>query len=277
MLDYARTPDGLISRMLEREGCPVHYWVGGAEGRSWVVLMHGATHDHRTFNLQIPALIGEYRLLVWDCRGHGRSQPIGAGFSIEMAAADLTAILAREGISQAVIVGHSMGGMIAQRFTYDLPAAVRALIILDSAPIAKAYSRLEVWATKSSVPMFRLWPYNNLRRLTANTAVLNPVARQYGYEVMGLIPRSTFIQIWAGVAEGVSTTGLPGARLAVPMLLLHGDRDRNGTIARDAKGWAASEPDCEYTIVPQAAHNAHQDNPTFVNAAILNFLRRRAG
>jgi pimeloyl-ACP methyl ester carboxylesterase len=55
--------------------------------------MHGATMDHRMFNAQVRALAPHYRVLVWDARGHGQSQPMGAGFSLERCAGDMLAVL----------------------------------------------------------------------------------------------------------------------------------------------------------------------------------------
>ena len=83
--------------ILERDGCPIHYWLSGPVHRPLVVLTHGATVDHHTFDVQIPVLSQDYRVLTWDVRGHGLSQPIGKAFSIRAAVEDLLAILAQLG------------------------------------------------------------------------------------------------------------------------------------------------------------------------------------
>ena len=62
--------------------------------------------------------------------------------------------------------------------------------------------------------------------------------------------------------------------IRVPLLMTHGEHDDYGTIRRDAKKWAAYEPDVEYVVIPDAGHNANQDNPAFMNAVIDKFLRR---
>jgi 3-oxoadipate enol-lactonase len=58
-------------------------------------------------------------------------------------------------------------------------------------------------------------------------------------------------------------------------LLTHGDQDRAGTIRRDAPRWAASDPLIEYIVIPEAHHNANQDNPRFFNRILLEFLETK--
>jgi pimeloyl-ACP methyl ester carboxylesterase len=65
------------------------------------------------FDAQLPAVVQSYRVLVWDVRGHGQSQPVGTGFSILLATEDLLAILDEAGYEQAKLVGQSMGSYIA--------------------------------------------------------------------------------------------------------------------------------------------------------------------
>ena len=66
------------------------------------------------FNAQVEAFVSDYRLLVWDARGHGQSQSIGAAFSLEHCAQDMLAILDELGVAQAILCGQSPGGYIAQ-------------------------------------------------------------------------------------------------------------------------------------------------------------------
>ena len=93
--------------ILERDGCTLHYWLAGPEERPLVVLTHGATMDHRMFVAQAEALTSHYRVLYWDVRGHGLSQPLNEDFSLRQAVADLLALLDRIGYERAALVGHS--------------------------------------------------------------------------------------------------------------------------------------------------------------------------
>ena len=277
MTDFQNTPAILSPHTSQRAGCPLHYWVGGAPERPWLVFMHGATMDHRMFNAQVQALAPDYRVLAWDARGHGQSQPMGAGFSLERCAEDMLAILDAQGVDQAILCGQSLGGYIAQHIYRLAPERVQALIMIGTTPIAKAYSRWEVWALQASLPLFRLWPYGHFTQTIARTHGRRPEVQAYMLQAARQIPRDDFVAIWQAVTVAVDEKGDPALRFDVPLLLLHGDRDRAGTIRRDMPLWAGQEQHAVYQVIPDAAHNANQDNPEFTNQAILAFLHKHVG
>ncbi|NDJ54502.1 MAG: alpha/beta hydrolase [Chloroflexi bacterium] len=274
---YASTAAGLSQSVLERKGCPLHYWMGGPRDAPLVALMHGATMDHRMFNDQVPALIDTYRVLVWDSRGHGLSQPVGIEFSLEDAADDMLAILDQEGIDKAILVGQSLGGFIAQHVYLKAPERVLGIGVIGSLNIAQPYSALEVAALKLSLPILRWWPYKNFVNLVAQRTTLDDEVRPYVREAIKLVGPDGFAAIWTGVTLGVTTEGLPGHSIDVPLLITHGDQDRTGTISRDAPKWAAKvreegKTPLRYEVIPDAAHNANQDNPAFTNRILLAWL-----
>ncbi|MFU8772045.1 MAG: alpha/beta fold hydrolase [Anaerolineales bacterium] len=268
---------GKSEHILERDGCPIHYWVSGLVDRPLLVFMHGATMDHRMFDPQVDAFASQYRVLVWDARGHGKSQPLGARFSLEQCAQDMIAILDTLGISQAVLCGQSLGGYIAQHIYRIAPELVQAMVIIGSTPIAKAYSRWEVWALKASLPLFRLWPYNHFTQTIANSTAQTPAVRAYALQAARQIAKADFVSIWQAVTLAVDEKGDPSLRIDVPLLLIHGDNDRAGTIRRDMPQWAKWEKEATYQVVPNAAHNANQDNPEFTNQIMLAFLQKYVG
>lgn len=275
--DYFRTPDSLSEHVLEREGCQLHYWIGGLENRPLVVLMHGATMDHRMFNAQVDAMLTDYRVLVWDARGHGKSRPLGISFSLDICVEDLLAILGEMHVDQAVLVGQSLGGYVAQACYFRAPERVLAMGIIGSTPLGKAYSTLEVWMLRASSPMFSLWPYGHLTKIIAQNTARTEEARRYALEACRQLKRREFLAIWKAVTEMVDQRGRPGFAIKVPLLLVHGEYDRVGTIRRDMPKWAKVESDATYSVIPGAGHNANQDNPAAFNEILLAFLRRNVG
>jgi 3-oxoadipate enol-lactonase len=115
--------------VLQRAGCPLHYWLDGPEGRPLVVFTHGAWLDHTAFAEQVALVVRAYRVLSWDVRAHGRSRPTPT-FTIRAATTDLVALLDHLGYAQAILVGHSMGGNIAQEVVFLHPTRVRALVLV---------------------------------------------------------------------------------------------------------------------------------------------------
>jgi len=92
-----------------------------------VVLVHAFHMDLRQWDEQLPALTG-YRVVRYDVRGHGKSEPPGEGYA---AHEDLAAVLRDLGVERASIVGHSMGGQIAVDFALAHPGNVDRLVLVS--------------------------------------------------------------------------------------------------------------------------------------------------
>ncbi|WP_405841219.1 alpha/beta hydrolase [Streptomyces platensis] len=92
-----------------------------------VLLLHGAGRTLADWARVAPLLAERHRVWAMDLRGHGRSGDGAVPWTFEVAAADVTAVLAACGVPDAVVVGHSLGGMIAARCLErdrGVPAAV---------------------------------------------------------------------------------------------------------------------------------------------------------
>jgi pimeloyl-ACP methyl ester carboxylesterase len=170
-----------------------------------------------------------------------------------------------------------MGGYIAQYACLRQPQRVLALVSIGSTCIALPYSRLEVWALKATLPLFNLWPYDHFKRTVARNAARTPAVQAYMLDAINQLSREDFLAVWRAVSVAVDTRGRPGHHIAVPLLLTHGDGDSVGTIRRDAPKWAAYEPHARHEVIPDAGHNANQDNPAFFNRLLLDFLRQLPG
>ncbi len=85
----------------------------GPESRSGAIFIHGSALRTDLWHYQM-AGIGGRRLVFLDMRGHGRSEPKGReDFSVSRLARDLEAVIDDCGLEEAVVVGHSIGGMVA--------------------------------------------------------------------------------------------------------------------------------------------------------------------
>ena len=121
--------------LIEREGVNLYYEDRGG-GDPAIVFVHGWTCDHTQFLPQADYFSPRHRVVLVDLRGHGRSDAVGP-FDISSFAEDLSWLCGGLGLDRPVIVGHSMGGMIAVQFAALHPEAVRAVAALDS-PFGRA-------------------------------------------------------------------------------------------------------------------------------------------
>jgi 3-oxoadipate enol-lactonase len=272
-VNYQQTPKVFHRRIFERMGCPIHYWDTMQPGLPTIVCMHGALMDHRMFNAQIPALEYQYRVITWDARGHGLSQPIGLDDpTMENYADDLLSLMDETGINQTILMGQSKGAYTAQHLVRKYPDRAAALVVIGSTPIAFPINAWEYWALQYSGPILGLWPWNSLKPYMARNTALKEEVIRYCETAMDQVDRKTFLKIWKAVSSAVRREGYPDYEIRIPFLLTHGEHDRSGTIRRDAPHWAGSLSHCKYTVIPDASHNANQDNPGYFNRVLMDFL-----
>ena len=112
-------------------GVSIDYFAAG-EGRS-LVLVHGITESRRAWDpLLAPLIAAGYRVVAIDLRGHGASSSI-APYDLTTMTTDLGAVLAAEGIDDALLVGHSLGGAVVSALAAGGPC--RGVINVDQ-PLA---------------------------------------------------------------------------------------------------------------------------------------------
>ena len=256
---------------LKRSGSTLAYWLAGPEKAPPVVFTHGATIDHHTWNPQLKALEGQFRVLVWDVRGHGQSQPIGDDFTIAGAADDLLAILDKEKVKQAVLIGQSMGGNIAQELVFLHPERVSAMFLLGCACNTWKLSWLEKLQLKIGIPMLMHYPSDLWLSQMATRSSVDPRVQAYLAEASEKVKKAgNFNRVWANMVQCLHYE--PDYRIECPLMLTHGDHDNLGNFKKVMPLWSWRDPLARYVVVPNAGHVANQDNPKFFNQLLLDFL-----
>jgi pimeloyl-ACP methyl ester carboxylesterase len=142
---------------LEREGVALRYQL--AEGTEQaVVLVHGWCCDHSYFAPQFDFLSGRGRtVLAVDLRGHGESDKPEGSYSMEVFADDLAWLASELGLERPVVVGHSMGGVIAFELAVTHAEIPGAIVMIDSPVARPAASRdgMPAFLEKLNGPAYR--------------------------------------------------------------------------------------------------------------------------
>lgn len=103
------------------------------QGRGpWLVLVHGAWTDSEWWRRAIPILSTFYKTLCFDLMGHGKSTRMDGVYSIKRFSDDLHQILSYFDITTPVLIGWSLGGMIAQQYCIDYPSGVSSLVLIST-------------------------------------------------------------------------------------------------------------------------------------------------
>lgn len=120
-------------RMVRSNGIEIYVRIDGPDGGLPVVLANSLGTDLRVWDATVPLLPRGWRVIRYDKRGHGLSGVTPAPYTMDTHVADLAGVLDTLGVSAAVVVGLSIGGLIAQGLSASRPDLVRALALLDTA------------------------------------------------------------------------------------------------------------------------------------------------
>lgn len=252
----------------------------GAPQRPAVVLLHGGSAHAHWWDFVAPLLADRYYLVAPDLRGHGDSEHAAASaYTIDDYADDLAALAAALGLDRFALVGHSLGGFVAIRFTERHPAMVRSLAIVDGKARsgggrAALVTRLQHLPhprfadTEDAVRRFRLLPSDT----SARPSVLRHVAlaglRRLEDGALTLkFDRAAFGH-YAGLDVSAALAGL-----RCPALFVRGADSTfvdTATIERMAK----RSPHGECAEIPGAYHHVMLDRPEDLAACLGRFLDR---
>ena len=128
-----------MTGLVERDGVTLAYSTAGL-GDPPIVFVHGWSCDQSYFAPQIDHFARRHATAALDLRGHGASGVPDPGvgvYDIETFADDVLAVAAEAGFNRPVVIGHSLGGVIALECA-TRPDAVRAAVMVDPAPILNA-------------------------------------------------------------------------------------------------------------------------------------------
>lgn len=124
----------------------LHYQeIGAPQGSPTLVFINSLGTDFRIWRDVIVRFVGEANILTYDKRGHGLSDVGVAPYTIEDHASDLAALLDHVGKKDVILVGLSVGGLIAQALYKARPDLVRAMVLSDTAP---KIGSSEFWADR---------------------------------------------------------------------------------------------------------------------------------
>lgn len=263
-------PDTL-QKLIRPDGTPIAYRRYG-HGPRLITCLHSLALDGSWYSPLAAALGDEYQLLAPDFRGHGDSSPGNSGVSLRVVAQDIAAMWDAEGVDTSVILGISLGGMVAQAVTGSFPERVDAQILMatrgafDEAAAAGTRARAaEVQAPQGLENVLEATMHRWFGDQSQNTA--NPLVCQ---------AREQFLTAGGSVVgdyfESMTKVGDFHTEVPPPTLVVGGDDDRS-TSRVALEQLAAAVPGSALRF----AHGGHLvafDNPHEVAHTIRPFLDR---
>jgi 3-oxoadipate enol-lactonase len=249
----------------------LHYQIiGAANDKPVLVFANSLGTDFRIWRDVIVRFAGDFAIVLYDKRGHGLSDIGDVPPSMDLHVSDLAGLLDLLSVSQAVVCGLSVGGLIAQGLYATRPDLVRALVLCDTAHkigTAESWNAriatveqngiasiadgvLEKWFT----PAFRR-PENNAYHGYRNMLVRQPVT---GY---------------TGTCAAIRDADFTEAakRIAIPTICIVGDQD--GSTPPDlVLSTAKLIPGARYEVIRDAGHIPCVEQPEALTAVLRAFI-----
>jgi len=113
-------------------GVNLKFMESGTSDGMPVIFLHGLSDSWHSFEKILPMLPTTLHAYAISQRGHGNSDKQASGYLPKDFAADVAAFVKQKHLGKVVVVGHSMGGMVAQQFAIDYPQLIKGLILIDT-------------------------------------------------------------------------------------------------------------------------------------------------
>jgi 3-oxoadipate enol-lactonase len=246
------------------------YWHSHGEGPA-VLLIMGLSFTHEMWFRTLPSLVNQYRVVLFDNRGMGRSSVPRGPYSVPKMARDAAAVLRAAGVSAAHVIGASMGGMIAQELALAQPAMVRSLILACT-----SYSGLfGRWPDFSYVPR-RLGKTRMdrersvIKLLYADSTPAERIEEDLQIRSACCWTNKGFLNQFGGILMWNAYRRLPSIRAKT--LVVHGDQDRL-IPADNGRTVAGRIPRAEFELIPNAGHILTTDQPEICSDTLRRFLQ----
>jgi pimeloyl-ACP methyl ester carboxylesterase len=247
-----------------------------------LVLVHGYTGDVTDWRHQVPSFSPSFRILMPDNRGHGQSEAPAdrSAYTVEQMAADTLALVDQHGFERFHLLGHSMGGGIAQEIALGHPERLISLTLHDTA---------DSFSAATANPMVALWRDHRFKMAeTQGMAAVSEIAPPFPppphmprerleetKKRLAAMSADAFIGAWQGLADWQGTAER-AKTITTPTLVIYGDLD-NQMIIDGSHRLAANISNAELSVIPQTGHSPQWERPELFNAALGAFLNRVSG
>ena len=241
------------------------YYERAGRGEPELLFVPGWCCDHSAFEPQFDHFARTHAVTSLDLRGVGSSDAPADGYSIPELADDLAAFCAAVGIERPVVVGHSLGGMIAVELGGRYPALASALVLVDPGPIAPLPSTVEFF-TGFAEQLEGPDGEEVRRTYVHDMGARDEELARWIVDHMCIAEQAVAAAVIRGVSEWDGRDLL--ARCIVPVLLIRSELGED----TDAFRLRQIKPDLEVGITLGSGHFHQLEVPEQVNAMIERFL-----
>ena len=239
-----------------------------------ILLLHGLGSTKADWERQYEYFSQSYRVLAPDFRGHGNSSKPASksNYGVKLCAEDITLLMAQLNISEAIVVGFSMGGAVAFELAVSHLDLVKKMIIVNTAPdfnnlgwfgikmviertLALKFKGMEPLAKKVATGMFPEEHQKDLREEFYSRARKNDVNAYY--------QSFRTLMRW-GIGEKIKN-------IKVPTLVIASENDYTPVSLKE--NYARKMMNARVEVIKNSRHGVTMDQPEDFNRIILNFIK----
>ncbi|MBR0791514.1 alpha/beta fold hydrolase [Bradyrhizobium manausense] len=257
--------------MITRDG-RFAYEAAGDPGAAPLIFLHGIGGAARAWRQQLATFGNRFRAIAWDMPGYGGSAPLPS-VSITALADALQQFIAQIGATNPILVGHSIGGMIVQKWLVQSPKQARAVVLAQTSP---AFGKADGDWQRSFIAA-RLGPLDRGETMKSLAPSLvkelvgddpDPKGMELACECMANVPEASYRAMMLALIGFDQRNTLKD--ISVPTLLLSGSKDNNAPAPMMAKT-ATYIPAAEYVELAGVGHLANLERPDAFDKALGSF------
>jgi pimeloyl-ACP methyl ester carboxylesterase len=241
-----------------------------------ILFIHGLGSSSQDWEYQIKFFSKYYKTISVDLRGHGKTGSIAEAYSIVKFSNDIAEILCDETEDTTIVVGISMGGMVAFQLAVDYPCLVDKLIIINSfvempmdikanrkaLRIRKLIPKIIGMKAMGRIIAKKVFPYNhqkNLRKIMIKRWAKNKI-KDYIKSVDAMAGWSVKKQL---------------GEIKCPVLIVGSEFDYISNTEKEK--YTRLIPNAKLKIIPDAHHAVTVEKPDVLNKIIAEFLEKSKG
>jgi pimeloyl-ACP methyl ester carboxylesterase len=253
---------------------------GAGETRPWITMVHGASQHSGLFSAQVDAFEADYRLLLIDLPGHGRSSAMPGPYGITEYARSVLAAMQAAAVERTHFWGTHTGAGIALLLAAQHPPRIASMILdgailpgVDLPYVTARIARARATARERGVEAARAEWFRESRWFDVIRARPAECRAKAHWDLIAEFSGRPWTD--ATEAAPVAPIGAALARMAQPVLLVNGEHDVEDFI-RVADEIESGIPNVQRVAVAEAGGFPLWEFPARVNALVRQFLERQA-
>jgi pimeloyl-ACP methyl ester carboxylesterase len=246
---------------LDIKGKKVHYMELNPQGRDTIIMIHGLFTSLAVFFYYIaPKLVKRHRVILYDLRSHGLSERRDEGYTIEILADDLFALMDALNIKKADLVGYSYGGTVALYVATQHPEKTGRVAIIEATLMNEDHLSLE--GISENILKRGLMKYQKSTGIPMGAAKIEKVLERNRCLFENDLLPEAFRQ------GSVLMENAPLEELKLPVLLLYGNRSEN---KKSGKTLAKRIPGAKF-FLGRGDHNLPVQRAAWISRHLNSFF-----